>query len=469
MTLRKYEQKRRFGKTPEPKPGRQGKAGKFPAFVIQKHAARRLHYDLRLEMDGVLKSWAVPKEPTLDPSVKRLAVQVEDHPLAYQKFEGTIPAGNYGAGRVEIWDRGNYSPLSGSLRQGHLKFVLDGRKLKGGFALVKTHLAPNSWLLIKEKDRYAAAAAGKNRPDPLPHNVSPMLAMAAAKPFNDDNWLFEIKWDGYRALAETGQTVRLYSRNQRSLAARFPEVAAALKKLRFNAVLDGEIVVLDRGGKPDFQQLQNSRGRAVYCVFDILYYQGRDLTGWELAKRKDLLESILPKDRHIKYTGQVKGDGVSFFRAAQKQGLEGIMAKDARSHYLPGVRSRSWLKLKSRVTQDCVIAGFTGPRGSRQYFGSLVLGAYSGKKLVYVGHSGGGFGGLDLKKVYDRLRPLVSKTSPFKAKLGETGQITWVKPQLVCEVAFTEWTREGLMRQPIFLRFRDDKAPAEALIERPVR
>ncbi len=468
MTLSKYKQKRDFAKTPEPKPGRQSTPGKFPAFVIQKHAARRLHYDLRLEMDGVLKSWAVPKEPTLDTSIKRLAVQVEDHPLAYQKFEGTIPEGNYGAGKVEIWDRGNYSPLSGGLRQGHLKFVLDGTKLKGGFALVKTHLAPNSWLLIKEKDRFAIASEHNARKDAMPHDLNPMLAMAAAKPFKDDNWLFEIKWDGYRAIAETGKNVRLYSRNNKSLAERFPEVVQALKKLEFDAVLDGEIVVLDRHGKPDFQQLQNSRGRAVYCVFDIIYYQGRDLTSWELAKRKDLLEGLLPKDRHIKYTDHIKGDGVSFFRAAQKQGLEGIMAKDARSHYLPGVRSKSWLKLKVRVTQDCVIAGFTEPRGSRQYFGSLVLGAYKNGKLVYVGHSGGGFSGLDIKEVYDRLRPLKSKENPYKTKLPEAGPITWLKPRLVCEVAFTEWTREGIMRQPIFLRFRDDKEPVEAIIERPV-
>ena len=467
MTLRKYEQKRHFGKTPEPKPARPGKPDKFPVFVIQKHAARRLHYDLRLEMDGVLKSWAVPKEPSLAPGVKRLAVQVEDHPFAYKDFEGTIPAGNYGAGQVEIWDRGHYSLLSGGVRQGHFKFVLAGDKLKGGFALVKTHFAPNSWLLIKEKDAYAAAPARAKHRDAMPHHVSPMLASAAAKPFNDANWLFEIKWDGYRAIAETGKSVRLYSRNRLSLAERFPEVAQALKKLKFDAVLDGEIVVLDKKGKPDFQQLQNSRGRAVYCVFDLLYHDGRDLTGWELTERKGLLESLLPKDEHIKFTEHVKGNGITFFQAAKKQGLEGIMAKDSRSHYQPGLRSRSWLKLKSRLTQDCVICGFTEPRGSRRYFGSLVLGAFQNKKLVYVGHSGGGFNGQDIKTVYGKLRPLVTKTSPFKTKLPETG-ITWVKPKLVCEVEFTEWTDEGLMRQPIFQRFRDDKAPDEAISERPV-
>ena len=321
MTLNKYQHKRKFNKTPEPacrqarpKPGPGETKNKYPIFVIQKHAASRLHYDLRLEMDGVLKSWAVPKEPSLDPALKRLAIMVEDHPYDYKDFEGTIPAGNYGAGKVEIWDRGNYSVLSGSLRQGDLKFVLAGKKLKGSFALVRTHYAKNSWLLIKEKDNYAASSSTvKTLKTIMPHNVSPMLATAAAKPFRDDNWLFEIKWDGYRAIAETGKNVRLYSRNNIPLAERFPEIAESLKKLKFDAVLDGEIVAVDKTGKPSFQLLQNSRARRLYYVFDLLYYQGQDLTGLPLAKRKELLERILPKDKQIKFTEHVKGDGILFF------------------------------------------------------------------------------------------------------------------------------------------------------------
>ncbi|MFA6170286.1 MAG: non-homologous end-joining DNA ligase [Candidatus Margulisiibacteriota bacterium] len=507
MTLSKYKKKRHFNKTPEPPGGFDSKDKReYPIFVVHKHAARRLHYDLRLEMQGVLKSFAVPKGPSLDPAVKRLAVMVEDHPLDYKDFEGVIPEGNYGAGKVLLWDRGFYSPLSSldkkksealllqGLKKGDLKFILAGEKLKGEFALIKTRWDKNSWLLIKKKDRYASTAdilkrdrsvlshqpieepAGKTpaQPGARPHKVRPMLATAAGKPFDNDDWIFEVKWDGYRAIAEISpNNVLLYSRNQRSLADKFPGIVESLKKLKFNAVLDGEVVAVDKTGKPVFQLLQDYRrrvpGRLIYYVFDILFYQNRDLTGLELRKRKELLKQVLPDDARVRYAEHVKKDGVSFFKAVKKQGLEGIVAKHAKSRYQAGVRSKLWLKIKYQPTQDCVIVGFTRPRGSRGYFGSLVLGAFENKKLIYVGHSGGGFGGQNIKMIYDRLRPLVRKNCPLSALPPESETVTWVKPELVCEVAFTEWTKDGVMRQPKFVRFREDKSPAEAIRERAGR
>lgn len=301
----------------------------------------------------------------------------------------------------------------------------------------------------------------------MPHKVRPMLATAAGKPFNRDGWLFEVKWDGYRAIAETGKSgVRLYSRNQLSLAERFPAIAGSLEKIKFDAVLDGEIVAIDKNGKPSFQLLQDYQGgRLIYYVFDILFYQGRDLTGLELIKRKELLERVLPDDERIKFAEHIEKDGVSFYNTVKKRGLEGIVAKDARSRYQPGGRSKEWLKIKYQQTQDCVIVGFTRPRGSREFFGSLVLGALEKNKLVYVGHSGGGFGGQNIKIIYDRLRPLVQKKCPFRTLPPESETVTWVKPKLVCEVAFTEWTKDGVMRQPVFQRLREDKSPAEAVRE----
>jgi bifunctional non-homologous end joining protein LigD len=525
MGLKEYRQKRALKNTSEPGPASGTKnTGRYLVFVVHKHAARRLHYDLRLEMDGVLKSFAVPKGPSLDPAVKRLAVHVEDHPFDYKDFEGVIPQGNYGAGNVILWDRGFYgSPFSSNrkngeelllkgLEKGDLKFVLAGNKLKGEFALVKTRWDDTSWLLLKKKDRYASesdiliqdrsvlsgksveelsdgtqlparrnagAAAGvaKKSPvegiaatahkAPMPHKIKPMLAGTIKKPFNDKDWLFEVKWDGYRAIAELDKTsVFLYSRNQISFMKKFSPIVEALQRLGLKAVLDGEIVVADNSGVPDFQKLQDfpksSSGHLIYYVFDILFHNDRDLTGLPLVQRKELLKAILPRNEHIKYSEHISNNGESFFAAAKHKGIEGIVAKHSRSLYKPGARSDQWLKIKNHLTHDCIIAGFTEPRGSRKYLGSLVLGAYDKSDLVYIGHSGGAFEAETLKTMYERLLPLSRKTCPFKTKPPVDSPTTWINPLLVCEVAFTGWTKDMMMRHPRFLRIREDKNPCEA-------
>jgi bifunctional non-homologous end joining protein LigD len=519
--LREYRQKRSFKKTPEPgvAPG-QTNTGQYLVFVVHKHASRRLHYDLRLEMGGVLKSFAVPKGPSLDPSVRRLAVEVEDHPFDYKDFEGVIPKGNYGAGSVIIWDRGLYgSPFSKDkhdgerlllegLKKGDLKLVLAGNKLKGEFALVKTRWDAKSWLLLKHKDKYTtttdilrqdrsvvsgktieelpaksrggsvSASAVRKSPDelmgnapmkPLQNPLLPMQPTVIKKPFNHADWIFEIKWDGYRAIAELdGKKVSLYSRNHIPLMKKFAPVVASLQKLGLTAVLDGEIIVAGKNGIPDFEKLQHyagsAGGRLEYHVFDILSYRGRNLTGVPLILRKELLQTVLAGDKHVQFSKHIWKEGVSFFDAAKQKGIEGIVAKHSQSLYKPGARSDQWLKIKSHSSQDCVIAGFTAPRGSRKYLGSLVLGAYDKGNLVYIGHSGGGFSAHNLKTMYETLRPLTRRTCPFKTLPAEEAATTWIKPLLVCEVAFTGWTRDAMMRHPRFMRMRDDKEPHEAII-----
>lgn len=524
MALTEYTAKRKFEKTPEPEPGAAHETQRL-TFVIHKHAARRLHYDLRLELGGVLKSWAVPKGPTLDPAFKRLAVMVEDHPLEYRDFEGVIPEGNYGAGSVIIWDRGFYHhPLAGDehdnelrllsgLRKGDLKFVLEGEKLRGEFALVKTGTDDKSWLLLKKKDRFATTGDilsenrsvvshktleeeledGARKPFrrkkvhqirlrealesdslndaprvPMPHAVAPMLAATVKAPFDGPEWLFEVKWDGYRAIAEIREGgVALYSRNGISFEKKFFPVVESLRKFDFEAVLDGEVVVVDDQGRPDFELLQNygksGNGHLLYYVFDLLYFMGHDLTGLPLQRRKELLKNILPSLPKIRFSEHVAREGALFFRAAAQKGLEGIIAKQAMSSYEAGKRSRTWLKIKSRLTQDAVIAGFTEPKGGRHHFGTLVLGVFQEKRLVYIGLSGGGFGAKELQEIRERLTPLIRQECPFDV-VPETGsRVTWVKPELVCEVGLTGWTGEGLMRHPVFLRMREDKSAGEVV------
>jgi bifunctional non-homologous end joining protein LigD len=532
VKLSVYKSKRRFDETPEPEPKTRS-AGKQLAFVVHKHAARHLHYDLRLELDGVLKSWAVPKGPSLDPEDRRLAMMVEDHPLDYQDFEGIIPAGNYGAGSVIIWDRGVYQHpsakdrgkserlLRAGLKKGDFKFILAGEKLKGEFALVRMRKDRRTWLLLKKKDRYAttepilsqsrSVVSGKTLEDvtatappkpfrqkklrqirlhealeqdlreapvkPMPHHIKPMLAGLARKPFDHPDWVFEMKWDGYRAIAEIRRgEVSLYSRNQILLNREFPPIVSALTKAGFDAALDGEIVVVDGSGQPSFQMLQEYRrsrtGSLLYYVFDLLYLNGHDLTGLPLVRRKKILQAILPSSPRVRISDYVVKEGVLFFRVVKEKGLEGIIAKHSQSQYLMGRRSPQWLKIKARLTQDGVIAGFTAPRGGRSYFGSLVLGAYEWDELSYIGRCGGGFNEKSLKEIYDRLRPLIRKKCPFKQAssgpaVGELRGTTWVKPEVVCEVTFTEWTADGVMRQPVFLRLREDKNAREAVREKP--
>ncbi len=528
MELGDYRSKRKFEKTPEPKPvRRRGARGNRLVFVVQKHAARALHYDLRLEMDGVLKSWAVPKGPSLNPSVKRLAVMVEDHPLDYRDFEGLIPEHSYGAGSVIIWDRGFYRHPSGEegkkgeqllrqeLKNGDLKFVLEGEKLQGEFALVKTGRDDKSWLLLKKKDRYATAddilslnrsvvsrktlediakadpkrSSRQQKTDrirlgeameeedlrdaplkPMPRPLRPMLATAIKEPFDHPDWIFEVKWDGFRSLAEIGKGgVSLFSRNGRPLGDEFPAIPEALGQARFEAVLDGEIVVADKRGRPDFQMLQDYRksgtGHLLYCVFDLLSLEGHDLTNLPLVRRKRLLKRILPAAPHIGFSDHVEKEGILFFRVVKERGLEGIVAKHSQSLYRMGTRSRQWLKVKTHLTQEGVIAGFTEPRGGRRHFGALVLGVYQGDELIYIGHTGGGFTFTTLADIRARLGPLIRKKCPFREEPATNAPVTWVKPELVCEVAFRGWTNEGIMRQPVFLRLREDKTAREVVRE----
>lgn len=511
MGLREYARKRSFARTPEPapaKPPRRQTPGRL-RFVVHKHQARHLHYDLRLEQAGALKSWAVPKGPSMDPRDKRLAIQVEDHPLDYIGFHGRIPEGQYGAGLVEIWDQGDYEPGSGpggesgetavaaGLAKGHLDLVFHGRKLTGAFTLI--HLKGrgpkgNQWLLFKRKKAPPAPPGPPPGPDPpgpaagraapkfsaslkalglsdaprgsFPGPLEPMLATLVDAPFDRPGWSFEVKWDGFRTLAVIeGGRVRLVSRNGRTLNDRFPGVAAALAGVPADIVLDGEIVAVDERGRPVFQDLQNARragdGRLRYYVFDVLQVGGRDLRPLPLGRRREVLAKVLPVSEITRTSDAVEARGRDFFRAAAANGLEGIVAKDLASAYRPGRRTRAWLKIKARRRQEAVIGGFTRARGSRRYFGALVLGVYRGRDLVYIGHVGTGFDEDTLKDLDARLKPLATKTPPFASPPRTNEPVTWVEPRLVAEIEFGEWTAEGLLRHPVFLGLRDDKAPRQ--------
>lgn len=506
MSLADYRKKRRFHATPEPK-GKKRQAKGGLKFVVQKHAASHLHYDFRLELDGVLKSWAVPKGPSLNPKDKRLAMHVENHPMDYLTFEGNIPPGEYGAGEVIVWDIGTYRPeaggktrkeqekvLSEEYERGQMKIVLSGEKLNGSFALVRTNKMQGKkeqWLLIKHRDEFASEAdvtedqssvlsdrrladTSRGRKAAMPGFFKPMLATLAEKPFDRKNWLFELKWDGYRCLSFIdGHVIRLYSRNEQLFNKKYPTIAQTLQHFsKHRLVFDGEIVALDKNGKPDFQTLQNSErepANIAYVIFDLLFLDGQDLRSYPLLERKQLLAELLkhPPER-VLYSDHVVGTGKKLYQAATKRGMEGIIGKDAGSRYETGRRSGSWLKAKSVKRQEAVIAGFTEPRGSRKKFGALVLGVYEGKKLRYIGHTGGGFDDKTLAEVYERLQPLIVNASPFKEKIKTNAPVTWVKPQLVAEVKFSEWTGEGIMRQPVFIALRDDK-PARQIVQEQAR
>ncbi|MGN6646998.1 MAG: DNA ligase D [Cytophaga sp.] len=538
MALETYKAKRNFRQTPEPA-GKKKAATNELKFVIQRHAASHLHYDFRLEMEGVLKSWAVPKGPSLNPEDKRLAMMVEDHPFEYRKFHGVIPEGNYGAGIVEIWDEGTYHAIGSTdrktsekellaeLKKGSLKFVLHGKKLKGEFALVKiknnNSAKDNAWLLIKHKDEYAieepynsedhvpsnskiikkdapvkkvtakkaaskkasakeslikkkapqaAAKKIKQGKDPMPHEVKPMLAKLKDTPFDSAEWLFEIKWDGYRAIAEIENgKVNLYSRNYISFNHKYRPIVEALESFGHNAVLDGEIVVLNADGTSSFQGLQQYDEKPspelYYCIFDILFLDGHDLRNLPLIERKQRLADIWPDLPNIKYSDHIEQDGIKFLELARKNKLEGIMAKKADSTYRNGLRSSEWLKIKIIQAQEAIICGFTAPRNSRKDFGALILGAYEKGRLVYIGHTGGGFNTALLSSTLKLMKPLIRKESPFDVKIKTNEKVTWVTPKLVCEIAFSEWTNDGHMRQPIFQGMRIDKKASEVVRELP--
>ncbi len=485
MALKEYRRKRAFAKTPEPAGRRTHRAGPL-RFVVQKHYASRVHYDVRLEMDGVLKSWAVPKGPSRDPDEKRLAVMTEDHPLEYRTFEGVIPEGNYGAGLVSVWDSGTYHLPGGEdpketeaaalngLKKGHIDFFLEGKKLKGTFTLVRMAGAgKNTWLLIKKHDE-AAVRAPRVAPS-LSLPIKPMLASLAEGPFNRKGWIFEPKWDGFRAVAVCrNKHVTLYSRSGASnFTAEFDPIVRELETFRLEAVLDGEIVVVDTQGRPSFQLLQNylksGNGALRYYVFDILELDGEDVRRKTLAERKELLRNVIPrKTLSIFFNDYVEESGKELFRGAEKAGLEGIIAKNGASAYLTGVRSREWLKIKTHPRQEAVIAGFTEPRGGRKFLGALVLGVYDRDgTLRYVGHTGGKLGNLELLR--RRLAPLETKKSPFGNPPKTNAPVHWLTPKLVAEITFREWTETGHMRQPIFVGLREDKDPKKVVRETPVK
>src|SRR5216110_3467240 len=511
--LSTYRAKRSLDRTPEP-----GARPPAPApapgglFVVHMHAARRLHWDLRLEMNGVLTSWAVPKGPSPNRADKRLAVHVEDHPLEYGDFEGIIPEGNYGAGAVIVWDRGRWVPLEDpveGMRKGKLLFELQGYKLKGKWTLVKLKKGEKEWLLIKEKDTYVSAdsalppesvlsgltveelKAGEDRAAPVLKALArlkaprravtvaeaePMLAETREQPFSKPGWLFELKLDGYRVRAgrEQGEA-RLLTRKGNDIAAAFPEIARALVALPFEGfILDAELVVPDEAGRPSFQRLQNRakvsralevrraavESPAVLYVFDLLAFEGYDLRPLPLERRKALLERMVPRVGPIKYIEHFATNGEALYEQVVKLGLEGIVAKKADSSYRAG-RSPNWLKIRADRADDFVVVGFTRPKGSRSGFGALDLGAYEDGKLVYAGRVGSGFTAAQLKEVSAVLERGVRPTPAFTGPVPQDPGHTWVEPTLVVEVRYKEWTDEGLLRQPVFVRFRDDKPVTE--------
>ncbi|MES2892634.1 MAG: DNA ligase D [Bacteroidota bacterium] len=486
-----YHKKRDFKVTSEPK-GTITKSSDF-SFVVQKHAATRLHYDLRLQLDGVLKSWAVPKGPSEEPGEKRLAVMTEDHPVEYLTFKGKIPEGNYGAGKMEIWDKGTFVPINqeaipitekealANLKNGELKFELAGKKLKGSYVLVRLKDEKN-WLLIRHKPKATAATppkkvAVKKLVSPtyvaatrtggrakITGYIKPMLAHVSEKAFSDPDWVFELKWDGYRAIAEINDGVKFYSRNGLDFRERFPALFTAFQKIKHPCIIDGEVVFLNESGNANFQQLQHYdesiKGNLIFQAFDLLSLDNTDIKHLELLERKSLLKKLLGSNKLIRFTTHIKETGEQFFTEASKLGLEGVMAKKADSTYVTGVRTRSWLKIKNMLTEDVYIAGFTAPRGSRNKFGALILATKHKTGWQYAGHVGTGFNTKSLHEIHDLLMPLVTKENPFGKKIPVNDTPTWVRPEMVAEISFTEITKDGIFRHPSFQRIRDDKMKA---------
>lgn len=584
MALDEYKRKRNFKNTPEPGPELETQGEQ--RFVVQKHRASHLHYDFRLEMEGVLKSWAVPKGPSLDPADKRLAMMVEDHPVSYFHFEGIIPPGNYGAGTVMVWDTGTWTPLgdaSEMLKKGDLKFELHGEKLKGSFVLAhmksrRPGSKGNEWLLLKHRDaevvqgydidkfdysvltrrslaeiaadegssewqsnrpaasvskktwldgaiakhdKASAEASPKKAPrkraaikkqaakvknsEPvlngavdlakvqgarkaaIPSDIRPMLATLVDEPFSASDWLYEIKWDGYRAIAfiEDG-AVRLVSRNQNDMTSQYPELRELPGRINGKSVvIDGEIVALDEEGRASFSLMQQRTGighagrrvgRAdndvpiAYYAFDLLYLDGYDLRRVNLEQRKELLSRVLMSNDLVRYSEHFP-DGNLLYEAAKDRGLEGVVAKRRTSCYVEK-RTREWLKLKITQRQECVIGGYTDPKGSREHFGSIVLGLYDEKgRLIHVGQAGSGFTQATHEAMWQRLKQLQTDKSPFYGKVEALRKVHWVKPELVAEIKFTEWTHEtnegGIkMRAPVFEGLRSDKEPRQCVFEK---
>jgi bifunctional non-homologous end joining protein LigD len=518
MALEEYTRKRKFNATPEPTPGKRHKSeatGGF--FCVQRHRASHLHYDLRLEVNGALASWAVPKGPSLDSSRKSLAMKVEDHPMEYGDFEGNIPQGNYGAGSVMLWDSGHYRLLDEptaqeQLDRGDFKFFLEGTKLHGAFALVRMKRGQkgNEWLLIKKPDEYAvpgwnpedhawsaktkrtqeqiaandaAVSAGDTagaKRAALPRNIEPMLATLADEPPAGDQWIYELKWDGVRALCYLDKgKLRMDSRNGKRIEKQYPELADLPSLVEApTAILDGEIVVLDSEGRARFELIQPristapakiapllETNPAQLVVFDLLYLDGYDLRAVPLESRKSLLERSVKWNERVRLSQHFEADPASMIDAVRKMGMEGVLAKDRHSVYEER-RSRRWVKVKVQNQQEFVIGGYTD--GEREGFGALVLGVWEGKRLHHTGQVGTGFDHKNIKALLARLKPLITRECPFTPK-PNIKNVNWVKPDLVCEVRFHEWTNDRMLRAPVFLGLREDKAPSEVVEEKAPR
>jgi bifunctional non-homologous end joining protein LigD len=459
-----YRRKRDPARTPEPFTGTP--AGGDPIFVVQRHDARRLHFDFRIERGGALQSWAVPKGIPLRRGQRHLAVHVEDHPLDYATFEGQIPAGEYGAGSVEIWDRGHYE-LVEEKRDGGLTVRLRGERLNGLWTLVPARMDGDerNWLMMRKDDEGAGADAA---------GLRPMLAVAAETLPPGSGWVYEVKWDGYRVIAAVeGGEATLRSRNGNDLTARFAAVARALPGALRSAdcVLDGEVCALDEEGRPRFSLLQHGGGSPAMYAFDLLQLDGRDVTALPLHERRDLLEGVLLPGEVIRLSVAFQ-DGPALLERSRELGLEGVVAKRASSRYLPGKRTDSWVKVKSVRRQELIIAGFTRGRGRRDgVLGSLVLAVEGDGGLVWAGNCGTGFDDAELDRLMAKLEPLQRATSPLavtpKMAKVRSADVTWVEPRLVCEVEFLEWTREGRLRAPSYKGLRDDKEAKDVHREQP--
>lgn len=515
MSLTTYRAKRDFRRTAEPGANHRRQGG-GRHFVIQEHHASRPHFDLRLELGGALKSWAVPKGMPMAKGEKRLAVQVEDHPRDYLDFEGTIPEGEYGGGTVMVWDTGTWRPLTASpakdLKGGKLHFRLEGERLQGEWYLVRLR-EDDQWLVVngggsRRRNSSAATArsvlsgrtmsgirkAGKEaggsseRGTNAPGFLKPMKAKSATQPPEGD-WLYEIKFDGWRVVAGLdGQAVKLYGRSGADITDGFPDVVEALRGIGAReTVLDGELVALDRDGRPSFQMLQardsgSERVPVYYYVFDLLKHKGDDLTGLPLEERKAKLEQLIRgAGDAVRYSASLGGEAGPLLERAAAHGLEGLIAKRAGSRYEPGARSGAWLKLKLHREQEFVIGGWTDPQGGRKHFGSLLLGYYRNGRLQYAGRAGSGFPDSGLQELHASLKKLARAKCPFEELPAEGGRWSegftpavlrkchWVRPALVCQVKFTEWTRDGRLRHPVFLGLRKDKAAREVRREGVLR
>jgi bifunctional non-homologous end joining protein LigD len=558
-TLEEYRRKRDFNQTPEPSGDPIQRADAQASaweqlphgrrFCVQKHRATRMHFDVRLEHDGVLLSWAIPRGPSLDPAKKRLAVQTEDHPIDYGEFEGVIPSG-YGAGTVMLWDIGTYEwvkesaeDFERSRQRGDIKFILHGTKISGEFALIRigergrqyggSSDGDRNWLLIKKRDAYvvvgfeamdldvsvktgrsleqiaaegggdpremrraarartaptavasqvASQAPAKASPPMLAQAPPPMLATPVAQPFAREGWLFELKYDGIRAMVSVaGDLVRITGRRGGDETARYPEAQAIRAGIRASqAIVDGELVVLDADGRPSFERMQQRIGVSrdvdvrrvaaehpvTFIAFDLLELEGRDLLSTELRIRKKTLRETIVDSPYILFAAHVERDGTSLFEVARKSGIEGIVGKRADSLYHPGTRSPDWVKIKSWLSQSCVVAGYTAGRGRRtNQLGALILAVLDGNRLVHCGQVGTGFDDKTLRDLKDRLRPLEVKTCPLDPPPKTSEPATWVKPELVCEVRFAGWTRDGILRHPAFRTLRLDQRPEDCTRE----